>query len=62
MTARYLGTILSASLLGLVFGQTIGAPQLHVAAVALAALAAAVLLVTVRARVFTGPARPGAMR
>jgi MFS family permease len=62
MTSRYLGTILSASLLGLVFGRSIGAPQLHVAALALAALAAAVLLATARARVFTGPAAPEAMR
>ena len=56
MTSRYLGTIGSASLLGLVFGHAIGVAQLHVAAVALAALSVAVLLASARARTFARPA------
>jgi MFS family permease len=47
-TSRYLGTILSASLLGLAFGQRIDAHRLHVIAVVLAALSGAILLLVVR--------------
>ncbi|HEX8102332.1 MAG TPA: MFS transporter [Solirubrobacteraceae bacterium] len=52
MTARYLGTIGSASLLGVAFGRTIGVTQLHAAAVVLAVVSAGILLSTVRARTF----------
>jgi MFS family permease len=60
MTARYLGTIGSASLLGLVFGRTIGVAQLHTAAWVLGGLAAAILVSAVRSRAFA-PSPPTAM-
>lgn len=44
MTSRYLGTILSSSLLGIAFGHAIGTPELHAVARVLALLAALVLL------------------
>jgi len=49
-TSRYLGTILSASLLGLAFGQHIDAQSLHVLAVVLAALSAGIVAITVAGR------------
>lgn len=56
MTSRYLGTILSASLLGLAFGQAIGSPQLHVVAIGIAAVGAAVLVSALRGRTFSAEA------
>ena len=56
MTSRYMGTILSASLLGLVFGRAIGAPQLHVVATVLLVLSVVILVATARARVFSAAA------
>jgi MFS family permease len=49
-TSRYLGTILSASLLGLAFGHQIDAHRLHVMAVALVALAGLIVLLTLANR------------
>jgi len=47
-TSRYLGTILSASLLGLAFGGRIDAAHLHLLAVGLAAIGAVTLVLTFR--------------
>lgn len=49
-TSRYLGTILSASLLGLAFGQRIDAHRLHLLAIALAALSGLIVLFTATGR------------
>lgn len=40
MTSRYFGTVLSGSLLGIVFAQDVGLQQLHVAAIVVAGLSA----------------------
>ncbi|HEX7299388.1 MAG TPA: MFS transporter [Solirubrobacteraceae bacterium] len=50
MTSRYLGTILSASLLGAVFGRTIDTGRLHAVALVLVGLAALILVTTMRQR------------
>jgi hypothetical protein len=55
MTSRYLGTILSTSLLGVAFGQHIGVTQLHVVATVLAALGALVLAQSIRSPTLRGP-------
>ena len=43
MTSRYLGTILATSLLGILFGSTVGDRELHLTAVALVVFAAPIL-------------------
>lgn len=48
MMARYMGTILSTVLLGLVFHNIIGTPELHVLGVALAILGVLVILMSLR--------------
>ncbi len=55
-TSRYLGTILSASLLGLLFGDEIDTGSLHQLAWCLAAVSALVLLLDLRAPRRTGSA------
>jgi MFS family permease len=54
MTSRFLGTILSTSLLGVAFGQHIGVAQLHVVAIVLAALGALVLAQSIRSPTLRG--------
>ncbi|HZR91396.1 MAG TPA: MFS transporter [Gaiellaceae bacterium] len=49
-TSRYLGTILSASLLGLAFGQRIDANRLHTLSIALAVLSGLIVLFTLWGR------------
>lgn len=54
MTSRYLGTILSTSLLGVAFGQHIGVAQPHVVAIVLAVLGALVLAQSIRSPTLRG--------
>jgi MFS family permease len=48
MTSRYLGTILSSSLLGMIFGAEVTAGQFRIMAIVGAALGTALLLLTIR--------------
>jgi MFS family permease len=48
MTSRYLGTILSSSLLGIVFGGEVTTAQFHIVALVGAVIGAAILLLSIR--------------